>query len=90
MVDVYSKAKKDQLFLISTIVDIFISDMNSPRIIRLERDATDRPWGFRLQGSIVLRCVFFLYIYLLHLGGSEFPVPLTIQLVSVGTRKKVC
>jgi hypothetical protein len=42
--------KKDQLFLISTIVDIFISNMSSAILIRLERDATDRPWGFRLQG----------------------------------------
>lgn len=25
--------------------------MNSPIIIRLERQATDRPWGFRLQGE---------------------------------------
>lgn len=29
-----------------------VSTMSSPRTIHLERDATDRPWGFRLQGSI--------------------------------------
>jgi hypothetical protein len=44
--------KKGQLFLISTIADIFISDMNSSVIIRLKREATDQPWGFRLQGLI--------------------------------------
>lgn len=27
------------------------ANMNSPIIIRLEREATDRPWGFRLQGD---------------------------------------
>ncbi|CAF1673317.1 unnamed protein product, partial [Adineta ricciae] len=41
--------------------------MNSPIIIHLEREATDRPWGFRLQ------------------GGSDFSIPLSIQLVNPDT-----
>jgi hypothetical protein len=60
IVYVYTSAKNDQLFLISIIADIFIYDMNSPIIIRLEREATDQPWGFRLQGSIEKVFIRFL------------------------------
>ncbi|CAF0767786.1 unnamed protein product [Rotaria sordida] len=41
--------------------------MNSPITVRLERNATDRPWGFRLQ------------------GGSDFSIPLSVQLVNPDT-----
>ena len=50
--------KKQQRLSRSTLSDrllfqtcfFFGFTMNSPVTIRLEREATDRPWGFRLQG----------------------------------------
>ncbi|CAF2818562.1 unnamed protein product [Rotaria sp. Silwood2] len=60
--------------------------MNSPIIIRLERESTGRQWGFRLQGwTLNLFFVFFLTKYLFYLGGSDFSIPLSIQLVNPNT-----
>jgi hypothetical protein len=55
------KAKEGQLFSISTIADILISKMDVSKTIRFVREATDRPWGFRLQGLIENK--FFLFFY---------------------------
>lgn len=35
--------------------------MNSPLTIRLEREGTERPWGFRLQGSIDTMAFLFSF-----------------------------
>lgn len=75
------RAQNEQLFLISTFVDRFISNMHSPTTIQLERDAPDRPWGFRLQGLICPGALSLLS-QRFDLGGRDFPVPLSIQLVS--------
>ena len=63
--------------------------MNSPITIHLEREATDRPWGFRLQGLIVDSLFFLLsLVFFLYLGGSDFSIPLSIQLVCICLQDK--